>query len=224
MTWARQIYNYHVKLEYDVELPADVKFIYPYDNIETRRCMRLFYNKYYGDDKPRTILFGINPGRFGAGITGIPFTDPVRLADDCGIENVFEKRAELSSSFIYECIHACGGPEKFYADNYISSVFPLGFIRRGRNFNYYDSTELARTVKPLIAAHIREQIRMGTRTSVAYSIGRGKNLDYLEAINRQFGFFDRIEPLPTPRWVMQYRLKDKQKYADEYVISLCPDA
>jgi hypothetical protein len=38
-----------------------------------------FYQKYYADNKKRSLIIGINPGRFGAGVTGIPFTDPIRL-------------------------------------------------------------------------------------------------------------------------------------------------
>ena len=49
----------------------------------------------------RHLLLGINPGRFGGGVTGIPFTDPIRLQNVCGIENNFEKKQELSSVFIY---------------------------------------------------------------------------------------------------------------------------
>jgi len=33
-----------------------------------------FYKKYYNDNNPRFLILGINPGRFGAGVTGIPFT------------------------------------------------------------------------------------------------------------------------------------------------------
>ncbi len=39
----------------------------------------------------RYLILGINPGRFGGGITGIPFTDPIRLQNICGIENDFQK-------------------------------------------------------------------------------------------------------------------------------------
>jgi len=32
-----------------------------------------FYHKYYNDYNSRLLILGINPGRFGGGLTGIPF-------------------------------------------------------------------------------------------------------------------------------------------------------
>ena len=87
-------------------------------------------------------MLGINPGRFGAGVTGITFTDPVRLEKECGIPNNFDKRQELSSVFIYDFIAAWGGAEAFYSRFFLSAVFPLGFTREGRNLNYYDDPQL----------------------------------------------------------------------------------
>ena len=79
-----------------------------------------FYEKYYNDNNERYAFFGINPGRFGGGVTGIPFTDPIRLEKICGIPNDFEKKQELSSVFIYDMIDAFGGAAKFYKRFYIS--------------------------------------------------------------------------------------------------------
>lgn len=41
-----------------------------------------------------TNILGINPGRFGAGTTGIAFIDPIRLENECGINNSFPKKVE----------------------------------------------------------------------------------------------------------------------------------
>ena len=57
----------------------------PYTNGAAWEVVEKFYLKYYNDDRPRAFIFGINPGRHGAGVTGIPFTDPIRLAEKCGI-------------------------------------------------------------------------------------------------------------------------------------------
>lgn len=112
--------------------------------------MEAFYLKYYGSSEARTFLFGINPGRFGAGVTGVPFTDPVRLVQDCGIENAFEKRQELSAQFVWSFIRAYGGPEAFCSDFYITSLSPLGFIKAGKNINYYDDRQLIKAVEPFM--------------------------------------------------------------------------
>jgi len=49
------------------------------DSSVVRKLIREFYTKFYSDCKPRQLVLGINPGRFGAGATGIPFTDTRRL-------------------------------------------------------------------------------------------------------------------------------------------------
>ena len=79
----------------EIALPAGFEWLYPYDNPETMRAMSTFYQKFYADNQVRTFIFGINPGRFGAGVTGVPFTDPVRLEKACGIENGFQKKPEF---------------------------------------------------------------------------------------------------------------------------------
>ena len=220
MSLADHILHYHFNLALDLDLPEGIELIDPYGDEETRRCMELFYSRYYSDDNERVVLFGINPGRFGAGVTGIPFTDPVRLEEDCSIANSFQKRAELSSTFIYDSVHACGGPEVFFGRYYISSVFPLGFLKDGKNYNYYDSSELISAVSGSIDQHIERQLEFGVDRTRAYSIGRGKNLDFLARLNKEKGFFGEIIPLPHPRWVMQYRLKRKQEFIEEYVTKL----
>ena len=56
----------------DIELPdKNVQWLYPHKNPETRRCMEAFYSKYYSDSNERILVLGINPGRFGSGITGM---------------------------------------------------------------------------------------------------------------------------------------------------------
>jgi len=61
---------------------------------------------------------------------------------------------------------------------------------------------------------------MPVNKKVAFSMGQGKNFKYLKQLNDQHGFFDQILPLPHPRWVMQYKLKSKEVYIDEYVTKL----
>ncbi|HHD83528.1 MAG TPA: DUF4918 family protein, partial [Campylobacteraceae bacterium] len=51
-------------------------------------------------------------------------------------------------------------------------------------------------------------------------IGQGKNLDVLKKLNKRYHFFDHIEVLPHPRWVMQYRRKQKEAFVLQYVEKL----
>ena len=161
-------------------------------------------------------MLGINPGRLGAGLTGVPFTDPVNLEKNCGIPNAFAKKPELSSDFIYRMIDDMGGPESFYRKFFITSVCPLGFIRKSVNMNYYDDKELLRMTEPFIIRNLKRQLEFGCRRETAFVIGEGKNLYFLERINGKYGFFDRLVPLPHPRFVMQYRRKDLKTYLKLY--------
>ena len=86
----------------------------PFLDTATFNLCKQFYTKYYNDNNSTAFNIGINPGRFGGGITGIPFTDPIRLQNICGIENDFQKKQELSSVFVYEVIKSFGGTEMFY--------------------------------------------------------------------------------------------------------------
>ncbi len=217
MALSDKILNYYTELDAPTDLPPDVEVMNPYNNGYTFELAERFYKEYYSDDRHRYICFGINPGRFGAGITGVPFTDPIRLEEDCGIKNNFEKRAELSSKFIYEMIDAYGGPRPFYSRYFISAVSPLGYIRDGINLNYYDIKGFKSLFENYVVQQIKVQLEFGIHRDTAYSIGKGQNIKYLNYINEKHNFFRKIIPLSHPRWVMQYRLKRKDVFVQEYL-------
>ncbi|MEP4531566.1 MAG: uracil-DNA glycosylase family protein [Cyclobacteriaceae bacterium] len=220
MTVAQKILAFYDALQAPKKLPKSVITMNPYQDKKAIPYTKLFYEKYYNDSQERTVLFGINPGRFGGGVTGIPFTDPVKLEEDCEIPNPFDKRQELSSRFVYEVIDAFGGPNKFYADYYISAISPLGFIQNGKNLNYYDIKDFKKLFEKYAHERILEQLDFPLNRKVAYSIGQGQNLKFLKALNDKHKYFERIETVPHPRWVMQYRLKRKQEFIDEYLRTL----
>jgi hypothetical protein len=218
--FAESVLQYYRQLQAPTNLPADVEVMNPYKNAATLEIASQFYRKYYSDYQPRIMLFGINPGRFGAGLTGVPFTDPARLEEVCGIPNDFDKKPELSSRFINEMVLAYGGPESFYAKYFISGVSPLGYLREGINLNYYDIKGFKPMFEDYVVAQIKEQLKFGIDQSVAYSIGKGQNIKYLNYINDKHGFFEKMLPLSHPRWVMQYRLKRKDEFIQEYLDAL----
>lgn len=219
-TWADKLTDYHFQLQPVGRLPGEVDWLLPFEEEETREATAEFYRKFYSDNKPRILLLGINPGRFGAGVTGIPFTDPIRLEEDCGIPNDFPKKREISSIFIYEMISTLGGPAAFYSKFLISSLCPLGFIKNGKNYNFYDDKVLEKAVTPFIRKNIQSLISFGGRDNHCLILGKGKNAQYFERLNSEFSFFQNYEVLPHPRWVMQYRLKDKDIYLDQYLQTL----
>jgi hypothetical protein len=184
---------------------------------EVRRVCAEFYNEFYNDNNGRHLLIGINPGRFGGGITGLPFTDPIRLENDCGIKNNWQKKQELSSVFMYEMITAYGGVEKFYKDIYISAVSPLGFVKDGKNLNYYDDKKLKGDIKPFVVNCMEKQLAFGLKRDVCFCIGEGENLKYLEVLNKEYRWFKTVEAVAHPRFIMQYKLKQKQDYIGKYL-------
>jgi len=218
-TFADHVINFYHDLN-GPEVPHGVEVLQPYQNEQVQLVAKEFYQKFYADRQERTFLIGINPGRFGGGATGIPFTDPIRLAAVCDIPNDFDKKAELSSKFIYEVIAAYGGVSAFYSDFYFTSVSPLGFVKDGKNLNYYDIKELQDGWEDFMVTTMKEQLAFGGDTKVAYSLGMGKNIKYLNYLNKKYTLFDKIVPLPHPRWVMQYRLKHLETFVDEYVTKL----
>lgn len=208
MTFADRTLKFYSSLHLDEPLPKGVEVLNPYAEREVMLACETFYKKFYNDEKGRRIIFGINPGRHGAGVTGIPFTDPIRLEQNCGIRNNFKKRPELSSEFIYMLIDRMGGPQHFYKHYFIGAVSPLGFIKNGKNFNYYDSADFMRKLKPFIVHNMVEQIGLGINSRKCYCLGQGKNFEYLQQLNSEMTLFDEIIPLPHPRWVMQYNRKN----------------
>ena len=220
MTIAEKILRFYWNLQDNWELPESFDLIYPLSTEETRNCISAFYRKYFNDYNPRYIILGINPGRFGAGITGIPFTDPKILESHCDVNNSFQKKNELSSQFVYEFIEGYGGINSFYADFFLSSVCPLGFITGGINCNYYDDKELYNAVKPNIVRELWNQIDIGINRKAAFILGKGLNYKYMNHLNNENNFFEQIIPLPHPRWVMQYQRKNKDRHLQNIVSAL----
>ncbi|MFN3839476.1 MAG: uracil-DNA glycosylase family protein, partial [Cyclobacteriaceae bacterium] len=120
MMLADKILDFLKSLNLKTKLPPGVKAMNPYQDASAFELCRAFYNKFYNDKQARTLILGINPGRFGAGLTGIPFTDPVKLETVCGIKNDLTKKTELSAEFISAMLEAYGGAKSFYTKFSIS--------------------------------------------------------------------------------------------------------
>lgn len=220
MTFADQVLTFYKSLRITSPLPEEVVVMNPFQDDESFQYCSEFYRKFYGDNNERFAILGINPGRHGGGITGIPFTDPIKLENFCGIQNPFKKKPELSADFIYKVIDAFGGPEKFYGKFYFSAISPLGFTKGGRNLNYYDIRELQDALKSFIVDAMRKQIAFGINTTYCFCLGEGENLKYLSKLNTEYKFFEKVIPLSHPRFVMQYRRKRVDEYVSSYIEKL----
>ena len=206
-----------------VDLPPGIRLQNPYsEDPQVMDIARKFYQKFYNDNLPRLLILGINPGRFGGGTTGIPFTDPKRLLSACGIAYEGKITHEPSSVFIYDMIHAYGGPEAFYKKYYINSLCPLTVTIQNKNgkeinHNYYDSPTLAKCLENFMVDNILNQIKLGVRPGVCFCFGTGKNAAFLNKLNCKHHFFDKIVALEHPRFIVQYKSKQKNSYIDKYL-------
>lgn len=223
-----KIIAFNRRLRYTGDLPEGFQVLNPYlSNPETMTVMQAFYYKYYNDSARRKFIIGINPSRHGAGVTGVPFTDTKRLEQVCGIKMESAHTHEVSSVFVYEMIAAFGGPAEFYRRFYINSPFPLAIIRQSGtgtwcNANYYDEKSLFNTVKSFMIDSLKTHISFGLDTSEVYALGK-KNADFIAKLNREEKLFDRIVALEHPRYIQQYRSKDKQYFIDKYLSVLYSD-
>lgn len=221
-TFAEKVIDFNENLDYTGNLPDGFQVMNPFkENPETLVVMREFYRKYYNDNKVRKFLVGINPGRHGAAVTGVPFTDTKRLEQVCGIKMESAHTHEVSSVFVYEMIAAFGGAEVFYQEFYINSPFPLAIVRESKkgdwvNANYYDDATLFEMVEPFMIDMLKKQIAIGLDTSEVYILGK-KNADFIKKINKKSQLFGEIKVLEHPRYIQQYKSKDKDFYIDKYL-------
>ena len=206
-------------------LPEGFQVLNPFvENPETKVVMRKFYEKFYNDTKERKFIIGINPSRHGAGVTGVPFTDTKRLESVCGIKMETAYTHEVSSVFVYDMIQEYGGPESFYNEFYINSPFPLAIVRQAKggkwlNANYYDDKKLFESVKEYMIEALKKHIDLGLDTSEVYILGK-KNADFIKKLNDEAKLFGKLIALDHPRFIQQYKYKERQLYIDKYILTL----
>lgn len=228
MSFAQRILAFNAALDLEAQLPKGIRVMNPFRDQGQERVnsyCEAFYHKFYNDEAPRKLMVGINPGRHGAGLTGIPFTDTKRLEQFCEIPSGGLHSHEPSSVFIYELIEAYGGVDRFYNRFFINSVCPLGFVisndkDREVNYNYYDAPDLQKAVLPFILQSLKQMIGMGMDTEKVYCLGTGKNFKFLKELNKAYTLFGSVVALEHPRYVMQYKSKQKQEYLDKFVALL----
>lgn len=218
-TFADYAIAYYNALEAPANLPSGIGVMNPYQQPQVQRIVGEFYTKFYGDTNPRVFVLGINPGRFGAGVTGISFTTPQNLRRYCGIENALRDTPELSSRFIYQIVEAFGGAQAFYARFFLTSLFPLALTKDAKNYNFYDDRATTDALWPAITEAVRTQTSFGYDRRVAVCLGR-KNETYLRRLNEQQEFFDRIVTLDHPRYILQYKSKETPLYLERYIATM----
>ncbi len=226
-TFGEKVIEFNSKLHYSGNLSNDFQVLNPYlDNPETMTVMEKFYHHYYNDTAQRKFMIGINPSRHGAGVTGVPFTDTKRLETVCGIKMKSAYTHEVSSVFVYDMIAQYGGAEEFYRDVYINSPFPLAIVRKSKgswvNANYYDDKELFKDVKDFMMDTLKKHIDLNLNTSEVFVLGK-KNAEFISKLNQEAHLFEKMTVLEHPRYIQQYKSKEKQFYIDKYILALKKD-
>ncbi|MDD4247475.1 MAG: SMUG2 DNA glycosylase family protein [Dysgonamonadaceae bacterium] len=220
-----KVINFNRNLHYPGKLPAGFQVINPFqENPETMEITQQFYHKFYSDSKKRKFIVGINPSRHGAGVTGVPFTDTKRLESICGIKMHSAYTHEVSSVFMYEMIAQFGGARTFYEQFYINSPFPLAIVRKAKggkwlNANYYDDPLLFEALKDYMIMTLKEHINLGLDTSEVFVLGV-KNGQFIHKLNKETKLFESLKILEHPRYIQQYKFKEKQTYIDKYILTL----
>jgi len=218
-TIAQQLIQFYGQLKAP-PVPKDIQVLHPQPDHRVMETVKKFFQKFYHDNNPRRLMLGINPGRFGAGIAGVNFTAPKQMRENCGIDHPWGNGTELSAEFIYEMITAYGGPASFYGTHFIGAVSPLGYLKAGKNINYYDDKLLQQAVVPFIVNTLQQQVNIGFDRTICFCIGGEKNYRFLSALNEKHKFFQQIIPLAHPRFIMQYRRKKKEEYIADWLRAL----
>lgn len=224
-SFGEKVIAFNKSLDFKDALPDGFQVLNPYmDNPETMVVMEQFYKLFYNDSLERKFILGINPSRHGAGVTGVPFTDTKRLENVCGIQMHSAHTHEISSVFMYDMISEFGGPTDFYKQFYINSPFPLAIVRKNPagkwlNANYYDDPKLFESVKDFMIQTLRNHISLGLQTSEVYVLGK-KNAQFIQKLNTEASLFGNLKVLEHPRYIQQYKSKEKQLYIDKYILTL----
>jgi len=219
-SFGEMIERFLIELRMDGMLPKGIEILDPYTNHEVARVVHEMVTKYYVDASLRIAIWGINPGRFGAGITGLSFTDPWAVSNLLGIETTLVGRRELSAEFISMVIEAYGGPKTFYLDVYMGALSPLGFVKNGNNINFYDDSELTNSIIPFVLSSLKQQQEAGLVADRCIVLGSGKLKQFMERTVRPSMKYKQVKYLDHPRYIMQYRRTKLTHYVEQYVATI----
>ena len=184
----RQLYIDSGKIESlleDTEISALLDFLNNWENI------KIFNETYYHHSYPKTVLCGINPGRHGAGKTGIPFIDFSSLSTL--IDGVNRADTERSAQFFFDVVSEFGA-SKFYNSFYVTNVSWVGYISNNMNINYY---RLPEPVKDFVLKAFKYEIGI-VSPKVIISMGREVKITVNQLFNDTPIDVDNYLPHPYP--------------------------
>lgn len=176
-----------------------------------------FWDRYYAKRLPNIVICGINPGRFGAGQTGIPFLDNRSLSEmGFSVEN---SHSERSAEFFYSVIEAIG-VERFFNRFYVTNLSAIGYIKHEKNINYYDLPIDAQNT--VFANFLDEMDAIKPTHIISLSVHVQNDIQCLIKNGSLSNNIDCTLRLPHPSWVMTYRQKSKDMWKNKYLSQLQP--
>lgn len=66
---------------------------------------------------------------------------------------------------------------------------------------------------------LKNHISLGLNTSNVFVLGK-KNADFIQKLNKEAELFDKLTVLEHPRYIQQYKSREKQLYIDKYILAL----
>jgi len=133
------------------------------DFLDNWDVMKQFEQQFYADGYPKVVLCGINPGRLGAGKTGIPFIDFASLSKM--IPEVCRNDSERSASFFFDVVQSIG-VKTFYQHFYVTNISWIGFQHNNRNVNYDQLPDAAKDFVYRMFRFEMEQVQAATIISL----------------------------------------------------------
>ena len=210
-TFADKAINFFLSIKDPIPNHSEIKSLSIFQDDSVIENLNLFYQKYYSDTHKRTFVIGINPGRLGSGVTGIPFTDTHTLHTLLNISQKGTISKEPTAQFVSKLIKRYTNPADFYKKYFLTSLSPVGFTKDELNFNFYDDMNFYREIKPYLIESLEQQLSLGA-LSKAIVWGKGKNYLLIKQINDEYKFFTEVIPLEHPRYVIQYKRSKLEDY------------
>ena len=189
-----------------LNLLGDLEICIPSDFVINREGIAAFWEKFYGNYVPRIMICGINPGRLGAGKTGIPFLDFASLSQL--IPGVERQDSENSAEFFFQVVKSFGA-ESFFKTFYVTNFSSVGFVKDGVNFNYHDLPQMALET---VERNFLEEIATVEPTHVI-SLGREVHRSVLKLLPSSI---DCSLYLPHPSWIATYRSNEMDRWVQRY--------
>ena len=73
-------------------------------------------------------------------------------------------------------------------------------------------------VKDFMIESLKKHISLGLDTDEVFILGK-KNADFIKKLNKEAHLFDKMTVLEHPRYIQQYKSKEKQLYIDKYLMA-----